>query len=74
LIAWFLNGVVGENVRFLSNPCDSHPTKEEDFKMEIKKQKQEKKLVKTLPVTNLLLVSLNEKDMSAVSGGGKGVW
>ncbi len=42
--------------------------------MEIKKQKQEKELVKTLPATNLLVVSLNEKDMSAVSGGSKSMW
>ncbi len=34
-------------------------------------KKQVKKEVKTQPLANLSIVSLDEKDMSAVSGGGR---
>ncbi len=34
-------------------------------------KKQDKKEAKTQPLANLLVVSLDEKDMSAVSGGSR---
>jgi hypothetical protein len=39
----------------------------------MKIKQQDKKLVKTKPVANLPVVTLTQKDMSAVSGGG-GRW
>jgi bacteriocin-like protein len=37
-------------------------------------KKQDKKEVKTLPLANLPIVTLTEKDMSSVNGGSYGTW
>ncbi len=37
-------------------------------------KQQDKKQVKTQPVSNLPVVNLTEKDMSSVSGGGRVTW
>jgi hypothetical protein len=44
----------------------------EDFAMDNKKS--DKKQGKTLPVTQLPIVTLTEKDMSSVNGGGYNSW
>ena len=37
-------------------------------------KKQDQKQAKTLPLTNLPIVTLTEKDMSSVNGGGYNSW
>jgi bacteriocin-like protein len=37
-------------------------------------KKQDKKQVKTLPLANLPIVTLSEKDMSSVNGGTQRIW
>jgi bacteriocin-like protein len=37
-------------------------------------KKQDQKQAKTLPLTKLLIVTLTEKDMSSVNGGGTQSW
>jgi len=37
-------------------------------------KKQDKKQAKTLPLTNLPIVTLTDKDMSSVNGGGYNSW
>jgi hypothetical protein len=54
----------------LVNNVDSNSIKNtKDTTMENKNQS--KKPAKTLPLTNLPVVKLDEKDMSSVSGGGQ---
>jgi hypothetical protein len=44
----------------------------EDSRMDNKKQSQ--KQAKTLPLTQLPIVALTEKDMSSVNGGTQRIW
>jgi len=37
-------------------------------------KKQDQKLAKTLPLTQLPIVTLTDKDMSSVNGGGYNQW
>jgi len=37
-------------------------------------KKPDRKQAKTLPLTNLPIVTLTEKDMSSVNGGSYGTW
>jgi hypothetical protein len=47
-------------------------SKSEEATMDNKKQSQ--KQGKTLPLTNLPIVTLTEKDMSSVNGGTQRIW